>query len=220
MKVERPRARSSAAPTRLNRRSTTPIWAASRRHEGADLGQHGDQRVLAQEGRFAGHVGAGDAARGRWRRRPRSQSLATKRAGLAARERLLDHRMAAAVDVEGEAVVDQSGGSSRPRPRARRAPRRRRAAASAAAAAAIASAARRRPRRPARRRRRARWPAPGRRRWRSCCSSSASSAVVKRMALAMVWRWMKRASPLRSACSRMGRRRPRCNSRARCCGGS
>ncbi|MNY33865.1 hypothetical protein D3C86_1681640 [compost metagenome] len=29
MKVERPRARSSDAPTRENSRSTTPIWAAS-----------------------------------------------------------------------------------------------------------------------------------------------------------------------------------------------
>ena len=66
MKVERPRARSSAAPTRENSRSTTPICARLRRHEAAHLRQHGDQRVLAQEGRFARHVRAGeqpDAAR-------------------------------------------------------------------------------------------------------------------------------------------------------------
>ncbi len=34
--------------------------------------------------------------------------------------------------------------------------------------------------------------APCRRHWRSSLSSPASSVVVKRMALAMVWRWMKR----------------------------
>ena len=60
MKVERPRARSSAAPTRENSRSTTPSCALLRRHERAHLRQHGDQRVLAQEGRFAGHVRAGE----------------------------------------------------------------------------------------------------------------------------------------------------------------
>ena len=59
MKVERPRARSSAAPTRLNRRSTMPIVGLLGRHEGAGLRHHRDQRVLAQEGRLAGHVGAG-----------------------------------------------------------------------------------------------------------------------------------------------------------------
>ena len=79
MKVERPAARSSPAPTRLNRRSTMPICAVFRRHEGAHLRQDGDQRVLAQEGRFAGHVGTGDQPQpARCLRRTRSQSLGTK----------------------------------------------------------------------------------------------------------------------------------------------
>ena len=39
MKVERPRARSSPAPTRLNRRSTTPSRSALGRHEAAGLGE-------------------------------------------------------------------------------------------------------------------------------------------------------------------------------------
>ena len=60
MKVERPRARSSDAPTRQNSRSTMPMCGRARRHERAHLRQHHDERVLAQEGRFAGHVGAGD----------------------------------------------------------------------------------------------------------------------------------------------------------------
>ena len=50
------------------------------RHEGADLGEHGDQRVLAQVGRLAAHVGAGDEedAPPGLRRPERSQSLAMK----------------------------------------------------------------------------------------------------------------------------------------------
>ena len=63
MKVERPRARSSAAPTRENSRSTTPILRAARRHEAAHLRQHRDQRVLAQKGRFARHVRSGEQRR-------------------------------------------------------------------------------------------------------------------------------------------------------------
>ena len=57
-----------------------------RRHVGADLGEDGDERVLAEEGRLAGHVGAGDQPdvagvvavagrdRNRWRRRRRRRS--------------------------------------------------------------------------------------------------------------------------------------------------
>ena len=60
MKVERPRARLSDAPTRLNSRSTRPSFARCGGHEAARLGEHDDQRVLAQEGRLAAHVRAGD----------------------------------------------------------------------------------------------------------------------------------------------------------------
>ena len=191
MKVERPRARSSAAPTRLNSRSTTPIRARLRRHEGAHLRQHGDQRVLAQEGRLARHVGAGDqrqpppsscAPRGRshWRRR------------LAARgERRLDHRMAAGLDREGERVVDERARPVALRRRARRAPRRRRARPAPrrcrASSASRPSACRRRPlEQTSSSSASARSAAEAMR-----ASSSTSSTVVKRIAPAMVWRWMK-----------------------------
>ena len=70
MKVERPRARSSAAPTRENSRSTTPICAALRRHEAAHLREHRDQRVLPQERRLAGHVGPGEQPDAAGRRVP------------------------------------------------------------------------------------------------------------------------------------------------------
>jgi len=59
MKVERPRARSSAAPTRENTDRQCRSAPASR-HEAADLRQQRDQGVLAQEGRFARHVRARD----------------------------------------------------------------------------------------------------------------------------------------------------------------
>ena len=75
MKVERPPARSSAAPMRVKMRSIGPITALVGRHEAADVGQQRDQRHLAHEGRFTAHVGAGDQqqlalvveARSRWR---------------------------------------------------------------------------------------------------------------------------------------------------------
>ena len=82
MKVDSPPARLSEAPTRVKRRSTTPISAAGRRHEAAHLRQQRDQRDLAQVGRLAGHVGPGDdqdllrrrdRAGSRWRRSPRAR---------------------------------------------------------------------------------------------------------------------------------------------------
>jgi hypothetical protein len=79
MKVERPRARSSAAPTRENSRSTTPIRARAPARSCRSAPAR-DQRVLAQEGRLAGHVRAGEQPdRAGALRRPggdRSQSLA------------------------------------------------------------------------------------------------------------------------------------------------
>ena len=111
MKVERPRARLSDAPTRLNSRSTSPSVAARRGHEAAGLREHDDQRVLAQEGRLAAHVRAGDQPQ------PRSfgesaQSLATKRSPACAQRRL-DHRMAAALDLE-TGVVDERRAAHQP----------------------------------------------------------------------------------------------------------
>ena len=96
-----------------------------RRHEGARLRQDGDQRVLAEEGRLAGHVGAGEEpdvpsgvaaaaasspsprARGSAPEEagPRSQSLPTKLSPSRA-QRLLHDRVAPALDAEGEAPID------------------------------------------------------------------------------------------------------------------
>ena len=81
MKVERPRARSSAAPTRENSRSTTPNARGLGRHEAAHLRQDGDQRVLAQEGGLAGHVRAGDEPQPR----PSSEVAVVGDEGLAVR---------------------------------------------------------------------------------------------------------------------------------------
>ncbi len=67
------------------------------------LGEDGDQGVLAQEGALARHVGTGH--------QPQALRLAEVAAvgyeapGLARRGQGLDHRMAAALDLEGQAVV-------------------------------------------------------------------------------------------------------------------
>ena len=95
MKVERPRARLSEAPTRLNRRSTRPKRGAGGGDEAAGLGEQHDQRVLAQEGRLAAHVGAGDQpqparparAGNRWRRSARRRLAAPPRPPDGARPR-------------------------------------------------------------------------------------------------------------------------------------
>ena len=103
MKVERPRARSSAAPTRENSRSTAPMRARSARHEAACLGENRDQRVLAQERALARHVRPGQ----------QPQTLARGQIGVVgderrrgARERLLDHGVPATLSDEGITVLD------------------------------------------------------------------------------------------------------------------
>ena len=103
MKVDRPRARSSAAPTRVNRRSTMPIRQWSGRHEAADLRHHGDQRVLAQEGGLARHVGAGQQPQpvvGR-----QIAVVGDEACTLGSGEHRLHHGMASGLDVELQAVV-------------------------------------------------------------------------------------------------------------------
>ena len=101
MKVDRPRARLSDAPTRLNKRSTMPILARARRDEAAGLGQHRDQRRLAKEGRLAAHVGAGDQPQpvvGTERAIIGDEALA------AVAERGFDDRMPPALDLEAGLV--------------------------------------------------------------------------------------------------------------------
>ena len=117
MKVLRPRARSSAAPTRLNSRSTTPIAAALGRHRQPGLGE--DRRPAR-------------SAAGRWTCPPCSARSAAARAGPASRsqsfgtnaaepaERRLHHRMPAGLDQELVAIGHRRAA---PASRARRASR-------------------------------------------------------------------------------------------------
>ena len=173
MKVERPRARSSAAPTRLNSRSTTPICAASRRHEGADLRQDRDQRVLAQEGAIcrpcwgrspATGAASGAAGRNRWRR-----SAPDRRALSAAST--TGWRPPAMC--EGQAVVDHGPHAMRRSTRQLgQAPRPRRARRARAAARGDRLGARRDLGRPGRRTAPVPAPAPCRRRGAILLSSS------------------------------------------------
>ena len=76
-----------------------------RGHEGADLGEHGDQRVLAQKGALARHVGAGDQPDPAALREP--AVVGDKPAFAAGGQRPLDHRMAAANHLEGRRAIDQ-----------------------------------------------------------------------------------------------------------------
>ena len=83
---------------------------ARRRHERAHLRQRGDQRVLAQEGRFTRHVRAGDDGDGAGAVARQVAIIGCER--LAARaQRRLDDGMASARNIEGERLVDD-----RPRP--------------------------------------------------------------------------------------------------------
>jgi hypothetical protein len=65
MKVERPPARSSAAPMRVKIWSMGPTRAAARRHERTHVRQQRDQRHLAHVGGLAAHVRAGDEQQAR-----------------------------------------------------------------------------------------------------------------------------------------------------------
>ncbi len=146
------------------------------RHEGADLRQHRDERVLAQEGRFTGHVRAGHQPQRGARARGRNR-LATKAPAF--------WRRAPPRPPDGGRLRSRRCGSSshfRAHPIARRARARASAAptSSVSASAAAGFGDRRRAgddlageigRRGA-----APAPARGRRHGRSCCSSSASSS--------------------------------------------
>ena len=106
MKVDRPRARSSAAPTRLKSWLTRPICAACAGTKAAHLRQQRDQRVLPQEGRLARHVRPGQ--------QPDRGVVARGQVAVVGDERLAPAACSARsttgwrppVDVEGAAVVD------------------------------------------------------------------------------------------------------------------
>ena len=187
MKVERPRARLSEAPTRLNSRSTRPSLRPRRGHVGAGLGEQDDQGVLAQEGRFAAHVRAGDQPQ------PRvfgQGAIIGDEARAARLQRLLDHRMAARLDLEAGLLVEarpapaalggalgQRGGDVEPGERVGGGGDR----------LGLARAPPRPAPRNARPRRRARGRRPGSTRSASSCRSGA----LKRTTPARVWRWVK-----------------------------
>ena len=138
MKVERPRARSSAAPTRENRRSTTPMLGALGGHEAAGLGEDRDQRVLAQERALAGHVRPGQ----------QPQALLLREVGVVGDEAAGASRASACSttgwrpppDLEGVARRRSRGGSSASRPASSARPAATSRRASACAVRAIASA--------------------------------------------------------------------------------
>ena len=75
-----------------------------RRHEGAHLGEHGNQRILPQEGALARHVGTGDQPDPAVFREP--AVVGDEPAFAAGGKRPLDHRMAAARHLEGGRTVD------------------------------------------------------------------------------------------------------------------
>ncbi len=78
-----------------------------RRDEGPGLRQHHQKRVLAQEGRLTRHVRAGDDGQARGPDAVARQRAVVGGVGQALRlHRRLDHRMAARLDGETEAVVD------------------------------------------------------------------------------------------------------------------
>ena len=196
MKVERPRARSSAAPTRLNSRSTMPICAARGRNEGADLRQHDDQRVLAEEGRLAGHVRAGHHAGCACRRpflgaepaiiadeacrRRRASESARPWDGGHPRRRRRGSRRSSGAHNSARSPTRRARHGGRARQGRRSPPRARSCSASTASVscAKISSSSAS-----------ARSAAVVMR-----ASSSASSGVEKRMTLASVWRWMNISS--------------------------
>ena len=80
-----------------------PTVAAARGHEASRLGEHGDQRSLAQEGRLAAHVGAGDQPQPVVRTEP---EIVGDEALAAAGQRLFDDRMPARLDLKAGLVRD------------------------------------------------------------------------------------------------------------------
>ena len=184
---------SSAAPTRENSRSTAPILARARRHEASHLREDGDERVLAQIGRFPRHVRSGEQVDAAFTRRARggerSQSLATKGPPSAASicsttgcRPALDDELERAIDLRPHKVAAR-----------RRARRARRATSSTASASAAALDRGRRCRDAAARSSNAASSMPSARSAALAilASSSPSSVVVKRTWPARVWRWMK-----------------------------
>ena len=80
-------------------------------HEGAGLGQDHQKRVLAQEGRFTGHVRASDDGEARSVLARSVQPGVVGGVGIAARlDRRLHDGVAAGLDAEGQGVVHHRAG--------------------------------------------------------------------------------------------------------------
>ena len=126
MKVERPRARSSAAPTRLNSRSTTPIWAARAGTKAPIWASTAISAFWRRKVDLPAILGPVSSQR-RWAD-PEIAVIGDEAARLLGAQRRLHHRMAPGLDLEGRRSHPPAGGNSRPRPRARPGRRRHRAA--------------------------------------------------------------------------------------------
>ena len=112
MKVERPRARSSAAPTRENSRSTTPMCAGcagTKEPICAMIAISAFWRRKVDLPAMLGPVISQMRPAVRICRR-RQVAIIGDEGRAVARQRLFDHRMAAALDDEGEAVIDMRAG--------------------------------------------------------------------------------------------------------------
>ena len=90
-----------------------PDMGPGRRHVGTDLGKHGHEGVLAQEGRLAAHVRPGqqpDRAGVGIVGRRQIAVIGDERVAAPRLQRSLDHRMPAAFDMKRQAVVDERRG--------------------------------------------------------------------------------------------------------------
>lgn len=108
MKVERPRARSSEAPTRLNSRSTTPICADPAGTKEPICARIAISAFWRRKVDYP-HIGAGQKPDRTISTVPLRREIAiigNKRIGRLTPQRLLDDRMTASHDVEGEAVIN------------------------------------------------------------------------------------------------------------------
>ena len=191
---------------RVKMRSHTPMRARVGGDEAAHLGEQGEQRHLAQERRFAGHVGAGehdDALDG-----VEAAVVGDEATGA---ERVLDKRVASLVDVDDSGV--STSGRTQPCPAATTASERCTSMMATAAAASSSTAA---------------WPATSRAELAEKLSSRASarSRAPRTTALALLElaRDIALGADQRSVCggSRRARRRgarwePRGSSRRRGC---
>ena len=81
-----------------------PDMGLGGRNKGTDLGQYRNQGILAQEGRFTGHVRTGNQPQAL--RIFKTAVIGNKRGIAIFAQGRFNHRMAAATDVKGKAVIN------------------------------------------------------------------------------------------------------------------